>query len=746
MLKRSGVKVKYWLSKVPYAKSIKRKLFSSQSGIGVAVSYPSDRRQPQFSEIHADDEYNGGSFVLYRVLGNDLYPRHKKGQTLENLNFILRNESAFPNCKKKYIINRIIDKEQEEKIVKRLQEEGCDFVKIPFSLDEYLKIPLDISGVPQNYFPYRMEYQYLSEPEKQRIKMRICRLKNNYVMNNNGARNVALRRGKSEADWVLPWDGNCFMTESAWKLLYSDVKNKKMPYFFVPMARIEDNQKLLEDLHVVSASEEPQMVFHCNSKEEFNEEFYYGRRPKVELFWRLGIAGDWDNWPIEPWDLPCPEYSPDAGMYSSAGWVARLFSGQAHLENGKSGLVDRGLARNEAIADLLERLDSDGFKARYDSQRLCYVAEVAEHGCIKDPFNSELLRNANASLSRGPYSVIDKKTLPPSRNLHDYWHPAPYFWPNPIPMPGLPYIRKDGKRVPGTRLYEPLSDNYDRTRLQRLFDDTFSLSLAGSVSKDERYDAHAVKLVCTWFLNPETAMSPHLEYAQVRKGWNKNKGSSSGIIEAKDFYYFLDAVRLLERREKLTKSNSNDLREWLSKYLHWLRTSPQGVKERSALNNHGTYYDLQVGAIAAFLGEDMLLRHTLRDSRFRIVQQFSTDGSQPEELKRTTTAHYCCFNLQGWIHLAQLAESCGEDLWSFEGPEGQSIRRAMEWLLPYIDKNWPFQQIDEFDSERFYPIYYAYLSRYGKMSGLEHLEIPSKEEVKPLFFPHDGIRPFWQLS
>ncbi len=241
-------------------------------------------------------------------------------------------------------------------------------------------------------------------------------------------------------------------------------------------------------------------------------------------------------------------------------------------------------------------------------------------------------------------------------------------------------------------------------------------------------------------------MAPHLDYAQVRKGWNKNLGSSSGIIEAKDFYYFLDAVRLLEQSGKLTQSESCAFREWLSMYLHWLRTSPQGLKERASQNNHGTYYDLQVGAIAAFLGEDTLLRHTLRESRFRIVHQFAADGSQPEELKRTTTAHYCCFNLQGWIHLAQLADSCGEDLWNFEGPQGQGLRKAMEWLLPYMNKEWPFQQIDAFDTERFYPIYYSYLSQYGKMSGLEQLDIPRQEEVKPLFFPHDGIRPFWQLS
>ncbi|OJA07500.1 hypothetical protein QHL1GM_18690 [Halomonas sp. QHL1] len=680
-------------------------------------------------------------------MGNDLVPRHEKGQSRKNLDFILKNEPDLKGCEKSFIVNRIVDPNEEKLIIGMLESAGVQYIHIPFHLDEYQGLPLDYEGVPRKYLPTGKLFSQLNAAQQSRIWMRLYRHKNNYVMNNNGARNAALREGKTHAKWVLPWDGNCFLTAEAWEEIVADIeKQADCPYFIVPMARIPNNESLLDKGNRPKADEEPQMIFRCDSTQEFDEACYYGRRPKVELFWRLGIPGKWDHWHIEPWDIPCPDYSQDAGAFAKAGWVARLFSGQAHLEKGSSGLVDRGLARNEAITALLDKLDGEGFHSRYDAKRLCYVPDLASDGIISDALRRTLISTAGEALSRGPYSVVDKKTLPPSQNSHDYWHPAPYFWPNPIPIPGLPYIRKDGKRVPGTRLYEPMSENYDRTRLQRLFDDTFVLALAGSVSQDGLYDDQAAKLVRTWFLDPEKAMAPHLDYAQVRKGWNKNRGSSSGIIEAKDFYYFLDAVRLLEQRGKLTQSESSALREWLARYLHWLRTSPQGVKEGASQNNHGTYYDLQVSAIAAFLGEDTLLRHTLRDCRFRIVQQFSADGSQPEELKRTTTAHYCCFNLQGWIHLAQLAESCGEDLWNFEGPQGQSIRRGMEWLLPYMTKEWPFQQIDAFDSERYYPIYYAYLSRYGEMKGLVHVEIPRQEEVKPLFFPHDGIRPFWQLS
>jgi hypothetical protein len=241
-------------------------------------------------------------------------------------------------------------------------------------------------------------------------------------------------------------------------------------------------------------------------------------------------------------------------------------------------------------------------------------------------------------------------------------------------------------------------------------------------------------------------MNPHLKYAQVRRRHNRNQGSNYGIIEMKDLYYFLDAVRVLSAEDYLSDPETDAFRTWLRSYLEWLTSSSQGRKERASVNNHGTYYDLQVASIAAYLGDYLLLRDTLRDSRFRIIEQIDAQGVQVNEMDRTTTAHYCCFNLQGWVHLARLAESIREDLWGFNGPEGQSLKKACEWLLPYIGQAWPYEQIDEFDSDRFQPILFAYRERFGAPVGVKSQSGPDRNAVKPVFHPHDGIRPFWQLE
>jgi hypothetical protein len=359
---------------------------------------------------------------------------------------------------------------------------------------------------------------------------------------------------------------------------------------------------------------------------------------------------------------------------------------------------------------------------------------------------AKLRATADEALTRGPYSVVDKLSLPPSGNRHDYWHPAPYYWPHRLRWRGMPYVFRDGQRVPGTRLYEALSDNYDRTRLQRLFDDTFVLALAWHHTGEAHYAKHAARHVRSWFLDAGTAMNPHLEYAQVRWGHNGNRGSGRGIIEMKDLYYFLDGVRLLERGEFLSCGEQGDLRTWFARYLDWLRNNEQGRGERATSNNHGTYYDLQVVAIATYLDELGIIRETLRDSRSRLLAQFDPSGAQPEELKRTTTAHYCCFNLQGWINLATLGEGAGEDLWSFQGHDGRGIRRGMEWILSHVGQEWPYPQLDEFDAERFAPIGHVYTGKFGRLLPALNVVLASTADIKPLFYPHDGIMPFWQLS
>ncbi|KNC82041.1 hypothetical protein SARC_05658 [Sphaeroforma arctica JP610] len=131
------------------------------------------------------------------------------------------------------------------------------------------------------------------------------------------------------ATWLLPFDGNCFMTKGSWDGIKEGFKKHGCDtrYITVPMARLQSNDRLLDADFAPEATEEPQIIFRHDAKERFNVMMRYGRRPKVELLWRLKVAGPWDRWPqsIGPWEKKEWEVSDDVGegdrAVPSAGWI-----------------------------------------------------------------------------------------------------------------------------------------------------------------------------------------------------------------------------------------------------------------------------------------------------------------------------------------------------------------------------------------------------------------------------------------
>jgi hypothetical protein len=306
------------------------------------------------------------TFCLLRIIGNDLVPRHSKGQSRDNVAFILAHEPELQDCSKRWILNRIFDAEEEAAIVELLERHRQPYHRIPFDLAAYARQPWDIEGIPEHLLSFDADCDYPTPEEKLKLAARVRRAKSNYAINNNGARNVALTVGRAFAKWVLPWDGNCFLTEGAWSRVRADVARRPfLPYFTTPMARIVDNSTLLREPFSPRAREEPQVIFRRDAREMFDERFPYGRRPKVELLWRLGVPGIWDHFTIQEYDLPRPPLCREAGHCARAGWVARLSSGKPTLEVGRKSAKSRTASRDEAIVSFLDMLDRACVEANF---------------------------------------------------------------------------------------------------------------------------------------------------------------------------------------------------------------------------------------------------------------------------------------------------------------------------------------------------------------------------------------------
>ena len=305
------------------------------------------------------------------------------------------------------------------------------------------------------------------------------------------------------------------------------------------------------------------------------------------------------------------------------------------------------------------------------------------------PAIDRLRREADKALTAGPISVTDKARTPPSGDKHDYLSLAPYYWPNPDKKDGLPYINRDGEVNP-----ESMRDT-DRPRLNEMGSAVQSLALAHYLLGDESYATHAARLLRAWFLDPATRMNPHLNYGQGVPG--RCDGRGTGIIDTVALIWVVDAAGLLESSRAWTSDDRQGMIAWCEAYLTWLRTSKLGHDEARATNNHGTWYDAQVAALALYVGQKDLAREKIEAAKHRRIDaQIEPDGSQPRELARTKSFNYSLFNLQGMFTLASLGELAGVDLWHYRSQDGRSIRAALDFVVPYADpeKKWTHKELN----------------------------------------------------
>jgi len=250
-------------------------------------------------------------YILYRILGNDLPPRHRKGQTLANLRTILGNEPDFPGLEKHWVLNKIIDPRTERSIAAMLEKHAQPYRIIPFDR-------LRFNNIPKKDYQKRLEV----------------------MIGLNQARNTALKEGKKRAQWVLVFDGNCFFTAKAWEKVAAACVRSRKQYIIVPMIRMVYPGKGIPS--------EPQIIFRHDSKNEFNERFGYGQDSKVELLRRLGVAGEWDAWD------GLPQQPQKANSFVTAGYVWRLPSGNEAAER---DIQQRRKCRDRAIKLLMDKID-----------------------------------------------------------------------------------------------------------------------------------------------------------------------------------------------------------------------------------------------------------------------------------------------------------------------------------------------------------------------------------------------------
>lgn len=316
------------------------------------------------------------------------------------------------------------------------------------------------------------------------------------------------------------------------------------------------------------------------------------------------------------------------------------------------------------------------------------------------PARTAMLARADAALTRGPYTVVDKTQLPASGDRHDYMSMGPYWWPDPSNPDGRPYMRRDGHMNP-----ERDTNAFDLTDLEAMSGDVQALSLAYYFTDDERYAAKAAELLRVWFLAPETKMNPNLNHGQAVPGLVS--GRAEGVIDAYRLVRVVEGLGLLDTSSSLTDAERAGLRDWFADLVHWMATSPIGRAEKAATNNHGVYYDMLISEFALYAGMDDVAGAVIgRVGAQRLTPQIAADGSLPQELARTRSLHYSTWTLTAAFDIAQLGQCVGVDLWNFRTEDGRSLHSATDFVAGWAGReaSWPWPELDKTETSGLYEV------------------------------------------
>ncbi|KAI8393726.1 uncharacterized protein BYT42DRAFT_609497 [Radiomyces spectabilis] len=642
--------------------------------------------------------------ILYRIIGNDLPPRHKDGQTLSNLRFILEHEQNFPDTKKIFVLNRIADAVRETALIELLDQFHMDYIRIPFVEREYQQLDFRLEDFPEPDFLHSDYYRRFSKVSKLRALDYTYHDKNVYAMNNNGGRNAALHHARTipNARWIMPFDGNCYLSANGFQEIKTqlDRYGHNTKYFIVPMTRLLNNSILLDGVDErPKTPEEPQIMFRYDANEEYNLNMRYGRRSKLELLWRLGALENRRlNRPIVPWEFAERSYSQDKGNFRTIGWVYRLFSGnQQQEENKKEASSYRAFNRLLAIQASLDHLDETIARRHFRQDKLFLFDEKAMVQLRYRYWSKDTDINAMMQqLAKVANDILKKR---------DETYAA-------------------ATAAEGDENTSILAANLSMVELTQ---QVTTLTLAYYYLGDEQYGRYAADLVRIHMLKDYTVkelesykpaqmlrdtVSHHLDFlfdqgysfpSLHHSTWTTPKQPNLAILATSDLSRgdlspLLDCLRLLRRAEMLTHKDYLDLQVIAAELLENLITSPTGIHLAQLADYRGILYDLQVTALASFTDDVRLFLRVANRCRTRIGKQFTADGAQPyqesstyarfspsladsssSDTMRRILLHYETLNLQYWTLLTRGIQNMGiaKDIWHYTAKNGARVSHAV---------------------------------------------------------------------
>ena len=227
-------------------------------------------------------------------------------------------------------------------------------------------------------------------------------------------------------------------------------------------------------------------------------------------------------------------------------------------------------------------------------------------------------------------------------------------------------LREEPNPIDTIRTEGLLAGNPKKTATQLALRDMnklYALALVYRVSSDKKYLEHAAGFLLAW--------------ARINHG-RGDPIDDTNLDRAIEAYDMLKA--------QLPKTASDTIQAWLRETAMAELSGRYYHPDRPGFYNNWHSHRLKiVGEIAYAIGDTALQGYTIRELKTQLEKNLNPDGSSIDFVSRDAL-HYHVYDLEPLLKLAiVLSRATRIDFYNYPSPTGSSIKRSVDWLLPYVN-------------------------------------------------------------
>lgn len=165
--------------------------------------------------------------------------------------------------------------------------------------------------------------------------------------------------------------------------------------------------------------------------------------------------------------------------------------------------------------------------------------------------------------------------------------------------------------------------------------------------------------------------------------WAKINQPNGDPIDDTNLDKAVEAYDLI--KNDLSISDKNLIAGWLAQTaLAEINSKRMKAGKGTAINNWNAHRLKIVGEIGYTLGNKQFINYANENLKKHIEVNLNADGTS-WDFKERDAMHYHIYDLEPMLRLAILIDRAGgENFYKYESEKGSSIKKSVDWLIPYI--------------------------------------------------------------